>query len=387
MALVRVPEDRRDRRKVALLTTARSDYYQARSILRALRDSESLHPHLLVSGSHLSGRFGRSLSDIEADGIAAIECLPMLLEDDSRLGTAISAGLGVQMIGSALDRIKPDVLLLMGDRYEVLASALAAACVGIPIAHVHGGERTDGAMDDSFRHAITKLADVHFVSTEVYRERILQMGELPDRVITVGAPLVDQLLGSNVLPADELAGRLGIDLHPPVALVAYHPPTREPGDPGEIIRILLTTAAQLCQTVVVTAPNQDPGSGAIRSVASEYATRHPRVRYVTNLGADFPSMLKYADVMVGNSSAGIHEAAAFGLPVVNVGNRQASRLRPGNVIDCTPEEAAISAAMRKALSPEFRAQASVRGASAFGDGRAGERIVRDLEGLAPFAGF
>ncbi|TFG47122.1 MAG: UDP-N-acetylglucosamine 2-epimerase (hydrolyzing), partial [Candidatus Brocadiia bacterium] len=340
---------------VAVLTTSRSEYYQVRPILRCLQSSESLSLQLFVSGSHLSAQFGNSLKDIEKDGFSPHEKLPIMVEDDSGLGCAVTAGLAVQMIAGALDRNATDVLLLMGDRYEMLAAALAATCVGVPIVHVHGGERTDGVLDDSCRHAITKLSSLHFVSTDVYRARVIQMGESPDRVFTVGAPLVDELMTVPLLTEPEVAGSLKLDIEHPLALVAYHPVTREKDDDGKICRLIMESVSTFCNTVIATAPNSDPGNRVIFDVMKAFAQKYNHVKLFTNLGSQrFLSLMSCAELMIGNSSSGIHEAASFKLPVVNVGSRQTGRLRPLNVVDCEPEVSSINKAVSLSLSAEFR---------------------------------
>jgi UDP-hydrolysing UDP-N-acetyl-D-glucosamine 2-epimerase len=374
------------KQNVTVLTTARSEYYQLRPILRRLQRSERLGLQLLVSGSHLSAQYGKSERDIAADGFPVCERLSILVDDDSRIGAASTASLCVQAVAGALHRNQADLLLLAGDRYEILAAALAATCVDVPIAHLHGGERTDGAMDELCRHAITKLSVLHFASTEVYRARIIQMGEAPERVFAVGAPLLDEILATEILSESQLVERLGITLQRPVGLIAYHPATREQQDSGETTRLILQTAAERCQTVIITAPNQDPGREAIWMEMRKFAEGSSRAALFENLGSRvFLSVMACADFMIGNSSAGVHEAASFRLPIVNVGTRQAGRLRPRNVIDCELSEASIRRAVELALSDGFRS-GLVDLVNPYGDGRAGERIVACLEELVPFRG-
>ncbi len=374
----------RMQQKVAVLTTSRSEYYQFRPVLRCLQKSEALTLQLLVSGSHLSSQFGKTERDIVADGFFPYERLPILVDDDSGLGCALTAGLAVQVIAGALHRNATDLLLLMGDRYELLAAALAATCLGIPIAHIHGGERTDGALDDACRHAITKLSSLHFVSTNVYRVRVIQMGEPPERVFTIGAPLVDEVVAAPLLMERELANHLGLRIDHPVALVAYHPTTREQIDDGEVCRLILKSIATHCNTIVITAPNHDPGHEVIFDTIKAFTQTHHNGKLFVNLGSQaFLSVMSCADIMIGNSSSGIHEASSFQLPVVNVGSRQASRLRPRNVLDCEPKEAAINKAVSLALSSEFRKELAGL-ENPYGDGHAGERMDAILKRFVPF---
>lgn len=375
------------RPKVAVLTTTRAEYYQLRPVLTALRASETLALVLLVSGSHLSPQYGRSERDIVADGFEIAERLPILVDEDSGLGAAGTSALAVQAVAGALTRQGANLLLLAGDRYELLAAALAATCVGVPIAHLHGGERTDGAIDDVCRHAITKLSAIHFVSTEVYRHRVLQLGENPGHVFTVGAPFLDQVKSTVLLDAAELEKELGLPLRSPVALVAYHPVTRGEEDDAQVCRWLLDAVAAHCRTIIVTAPNQDAGHSMVIEALQAFTRRHENAALFANLGSRrFLSVMSQAAVMAGNSSSGVHEAASFRLPVVNIGSRQASRLKPRNVIDADPSEPAIRAAVARALSAEFRVQIGDT-ENPYGDGHAGEKLVAHLEQLAPFERF
>lgn len=369
---------------VAVLTTSRSEYYQLRSILEALKRSTAFLPQLFVSGSHLSTQFGRSEQHIESEGFSVYERLPILVEDDSGMGSALTAGLAVQMIGGALLRNDTDLLLLAGDRYETLAAAVAATCVGVPVAHAHGGEITEGALDDACRHAITKLSGLHFVSTDVYRARVIQMGEPPERVFAVGAIFLDQVLRVHLLTEQELAERLNLRIVHPLALVAYHPVTRRQSDDGRICQDMLEKVSAHCSTVVATAPNHDPGHEVILDTMKAFSRGHENVALFSNLGSQgFLSLMSCADVMIGNSSSGIHEAVSFQLPVVNVGPRQAGRLRPRNVLDCPSDTASISRAVSRALSDEFRKSlADLK--NPYGDGRAGEKLVAHLERFVPF---
>ncbi len=368
---------------VAVLTTSRSEYYQIRTVLRHIQRSPNLSLQLFVSGTHLSSKFGRSEQHIIADGFTPVERLPILVDEDSGFGSALTAGLAVQMIAGALQRQSTDLLLLAGDRYETLAAALAATCMGVPIAHMHGGERTEGALDDACRHAITKLSAVHFTSTDVYRARVIQMGEPPDRVFTTGAPLLDEVMQTTLLTERELEERLDFALIHPVALVAYHPATREHIDEGRACLDILTSVAD-CKTLILTAPNSDPGHESILQALQAYPTKHPHARLFANLGSqNFLSVMAHADLMIGNSSSGIHEAASFRLPVVNVGSRQAGRLRPRNVIDCAADYESIRSAVAKALSADFR-RTLENLQNPYGDGHAGERIAAYLEKFAPF---
>lgn len=369
---------------VAVLTTSRSEYYQFRPILRCLQKSKMLRLQLLVSGSHLSARYGQSERDIVKDGFSPFERIPILIDDDSGLGAAFTSGLAVQMIAESLCHGATDLLLILGDRYEILAAAIAATCLNIPIAHIHGGERTDGAFDDACRHAITKLSSLHFTSTDVYRARIIQMGEYPNHVFAVGAPLVDEIISTSLLSKSEIEKRLKLRMERPIALVTYHPTTREQSDAGRVCKIMLDEIAGFCKTIIITAPNHDPGRETIIESIKTFVDLHDNTGFFDNLGGQtFISVMSRADIMIGNSSSGIHEAASFELPAVNIGSRQANRLHPRNVLDCEPDKASIKKGVSLALSDKFRRKISgLR--NPYGDGHAGERIVKCLEQFVPF---
>ncbi len=369
---------------VAVLTTSRSEYYQLRSVLRGLEASPKLALQLMVSGSHLSAQFGDSQRDILDDGYVPCARLPILEDDDSRLGSAVVASRAVEQVAEALDLHQTDLLLLIGDRYETLAAALAATCLGLPITHLCGGERTDGAMDDACRHAITKLSTLHFVSTEVYRQRVIQLGESPDRVFVTGGPLLDQVMATEIIAEDELFEELELPAERPIALICYHPATRERTDDGQICRRILEAAASRCDTLIITAPNHDPGYEQIWEAETQFVESNSGAKLFANLGSRrLLSTMAHADLMIGNSSSGIHETAGFHLPVVNVGSRQAGRLRPANVLDCDIKADSINKTVARALSEEFRlGLADLK--NPFGDGRSGSRIVQLIEQFVPF---
>ena len=372
------------KQNIAILTTSRSEYYQITPLLDILSKIEMYSCILFVSGSHLSTKFGKTEEDIKSDNLLPYERLPILLDDDSKLGAVLTAGIAVQMIGSALERNKTDLLILAGDRYETLAAALAAVSINVPIAHIHGGERTDGSIDDICRHAITKLSSLHFVSTDVYRKRVIQMGEIPNRVFTVGAPLIDRLMTTPILQEFVLSKSLGIKISHPLALVAYHPVTAQKSDDYLVCNHILESVAQKCNTIILTGPNHDSGYGKILNLLKAYASSCEKTFFFENLGSQlFFSVMACADIMIGNSSSGIHEAASFELSVVNVGTRQANRLTPKNVINCNSDRFSIDKAISLALSDEFKKK--IEGLkNPYGNGHSGKKIVDYLESFVPF---
>ncbi len=364
-------------RTVGVVTVARSDYGIYQPVLRALRAQPGLEPHLFVSGMHLSPEFGLTVQEIEADGFPVRERVEMLLSSDSPEGIAKAIGLGTIGFAHAYGRSRPDVLMVLGDRFEMYAAALAALPFRIPVAHLHGGELTQGATDDALRHSITKLSHLHFVSTEEYARRVRQMGEEPWRVLVTGAPGLDGIEAA-ACTAEELASRFGLDVSRPPLLVTYHPVSLEYERTAWQVKQLLAALEAVGLPLVFTAPNADVSGRTVAALIREFVAGHRQARFVANLGRrGYFGLMRHAAAMVGNSSSGIIEAASFGLPVVNVGTRQQGRVRGANVIDVGYETETIAAAIARAVSAEFRRTlAGLR--NPYGDGQAGERIAARL---------
>lgn len=368
-------------RRIAVVTVARSDYGMQTSVLEAIREDSELELRLIVSGSHLSPDFGLTVREIEEDGFEIAERVEMLLSSHEPAGVAASFGLGVIGLANAYRRLRPDMLLLLGDRYEMLAAAAAGLPFSLPIAHVHGGETTQGSMDEWIRHALTKLSHLHFPATEGYARRIVQMGEEPWRVVVSGAPALDNLARLPPLEPEELERRFGIPAAESFLLVTYHPDTIEPAATDGQLDELLAALDHAEAPLVFTYPGADLGGRSVAERIQRYAEGRDAA-VVASLGAQaYFTLMSRALAMVGNSSSGIIEAPSFGLPVVNVGERQRGRLRTANVIDVPCERSAIRAAIAKAVSPQFRA--GLEGlANPYGDGRAAERIVARLKEVA-----
>jgi UDP-hydrolysing UDP-N-acetyl-D-glucosamine 2-epimerase len=341
-------------RRIGIVTTSRADYGIYRSILSALRSARAAF-ELYVTGTHLHEGFGLSVREIENDGY------PVAARLKVRLGNSpgdIARTMGEVTCGFAgiLSRRKPDILVVLGDRYEMHAAALAAVPFGIPIAHIHGGELTFGAIDDQFRHSLTKLSALHFASTGEYARRICQMGEDPKRVINSGAPGLAFIRQKTVVPKAELARQFGIDFSKDVVVVTFHPVTQEYRHTPAYIKNLLSALGSLKDVFLVfTGANADTGHHVIGRAVREFLRCHPQSVLVKSFGSlNYLSLLAHARVMVGNSSSGIIEAASFRLPVVNIGTRQAGRVRAGNVIDVGYAAEDIRQGIRRALSADFR---------------------------------
>jgi UDP-hydrolysing UDP-N-acetyl-D-glucosamine 2-epimerase len=364
--------------RVGVVTVGRSDYGILRPVLRALADSPVLSPTLIVAGAHLAPG-ATTLSGVEEDHFEIAARVEMNAVDDTDAAVACSIGVGVQRFAEAYASSALDALLLLGDRFEMLAAGVAALPFSVPVIHVHGGEITEGAFDERSRHALTKMAHLHFVATARSAERVHQMGEEPWRVRVSGAPGLDELVDFQPLPRTLLERRIGLTLDAPPLLVTFHPATLE-GDSKHQAQTLVD-ALEGAGPVVMTAPNADPGSREVLAVLRAFAARSRHAVLVDSLGHHaYLSLMSMSAAMVGNSSSGLIEAPSLALPVVNIGSRQGGRERAANVIDVPVDSAAIRRAIAHAIDPTFR-QSLVGMRNPYGDGRAGQRIADALPGL------
>ncbi len=366
-------------RTIGVVTTARSDYSCYLPILRAIQADSELDGRIFASGMHLSPEFGLTIEAIQADGFPIHERVEMLVSSHTPEGISKSMGLGVIGFAQAFSRFRPDLLLALGDRFDMFAAVAAALPFAIPIAHIAGGESTEGAIDEAIRHSLTKMSHLHFVSNAVYCQRVIQMGEEPWRVTVTGNPSLDNLNTLNFLTQAELEERVGMSLAPRPLLVTYHPVTLEYAETGKHVCELLSALDELRLPVVFTYPNADTGSRVIIESIERFVSSHSNSKVVCNLGtrACF-SLMKCASAMVGNSSSGILEAASFELPVVNLGIRQQGRIHGPNVIDADEDRVSILKAIRQVLTPSFRE--SLRGLkNPYGDGDGTTRIIKVLK--------
>ncbi len=374
-------------RLIAVLTTGRQDWGLLRSTSRALIATPGLRLRLLAGGMHLDPRHGRSVEELRADGFVPDAELAWLgaasgREMDQDPPASEQAARALAAIGDELGRARPDALVLAGDRFETAAAALAATVTGVPIVHLHGGEQTSGAFDDVLRHAISKLSHLHLVSRPEHAARLLALGEDPATVHVVGSPGLDNASRDDLPDRADLERDLGISLRPPVVIVTVHPATLD-ADPGATVQAVVAAMDAVPATFVVTLPNSDPGGDLARRQLNAAVDRAPRdpsgAATTVAVGAlgtrRYWGLLRIADAMLGNSSSGLIEAPAVGLPVVNVGDRQEGRAREANVIDVEPVGSAVAAALRRALQPETRSTIGARRLHQ-SDGQAGERIAR-----------
>lgn len=346
-------------RKICVVSTSRADFGLLYWLLRELRQDREVELQLVVTGMHLAPEFGLTVREVEADFPVARR-VDMLLAGDSDVAAIKSIGVGLVSFADALSELAPSIVVLTGDRFELLAAGIAAFMLRIPIAHVHGGETTQGAQDEGVRHTLTKLAAIHFTTTEAYARRVVQLGEHPSRVHFVGAPGLDAVRRVPLMDRRELAASLGFDLEGTVAIVTFHPVTLEAGTARGQAEAVCEALGQSGVKAVFTKANADAGGRAINAVVESCVAREPaRFRMFDSLGQRaYLSCLRNLDLMVGNSSSGLIEGPSFGIPVVNVGDRQRGRIRASNVIDVEPTVEAIRRGIVQATSPAFRGAAS-----------------------------
>lgn len=371
------------KRKVAVFTGTRAEYGLLYWLMKDIQASEHLQLQVIAGAMHFSPEFGATWKQIERDGFTLDAKVEMLLSSDTEVGVVKSMGLGTIGFADALDRLQPDVLVVLGDRFEALAIVQAALIMRIPVAHLHGGEITEGAYDDAIRHAITKMSDLHFVAAEPYRRRVIQMGESPDKVFNVGAIGLDHLMRSERMSLKDLSASLEFELRQPYLLVTYHPVTMLEEDPQESFTALLGALDQFPDhQVILTYPNADNGGRTIIPLLESYAQRNPeRVLAIPSLGFKrYLSAVSLATAVVGNSSSGIIEVPSFGVPTVNIGARQQGRLAADSVLHCKANCVDIVQALKRALSTDFT-QTCRNVANPYGQGDASSSIVSRLEQL------
>jgi UDP-hydrolysing UDP-N-acetyl-D-glucosamine 2-epimerase len=368
-------------RTIAVVTVGRSDYGIYLPVLRKIRQRAGLKLHLIVAGMHLSPAFGHTLDAIEADGFEIGDRVEISPLSDSPEAIAKSMGLGTIGYAEALERLRPDILLLLGDRFEMHAAAVAAVPLKIPIAHIHGGELTYGAIDDSLRHSITKLSHLHFVSTAEYGRRVAQMGEEAWRIVVSGAPSLDNLRDTKLLGGADFERRFGVPGGRDFLLVTYHPATLEAAPVEQNFQEVLSALEASESMILFTLANADSGGQVINRMIRDYVENHPKARLIENLGTQgYFSAMSLAAAMVGNSSSGIIEAASFHLPVVDIGTRQQGRTAGPNVLNSGNSRVGILRAIKKAQSAEFRRKIA-SASNLYGDGKASDRIVEKLESV------
>lgn len=374
-------------RKICIVTGTRAEYGLLRGVIAGVQRAPGLVLQLLATGMHLSPEFGMTYREIEADGWPVDAKVEMLVSADTASGVAKSMGLGLIGFGDAFARLEPDLIVLLGDRFEIFAAAAAALVAGIPVAHLHGGEITEGAYDESLRHAITKMSHLHFVAAAEYRQRVIQLGEQPERVFLVGGLGVDAIQQLQLLDRPALEASLDFSLGARNLLITFHPITLEAhGSEPQMAELLAALDSLMDTHLIFTMPNADNGSRALARMIDEFVSGHPQARVYTSLGQlRYLSCLKLVDGVVGNSSSGLIEAPSLGTGTVNIGDRQRGRLKAASVIDCVPQRAAILAAIQTLYTPGFKGLMQTV-VNPYGQGGAAEKIVQVLQ-HHPLAGI
>lgn len=364
-------------RRIAVITTSRADYSHLHWVLKGLQAHPEVDLRLLVSGSHLAPSFGLSVDQIIDDGFVIEARIEALLDSDTDIGMAKTIGMASLGLADVLGDLRPDILLIIADRYEMLAPASVATALRIPIAHIEGGEISEGAIDDAIRNALTKLAHLHFVSTQLARRRVVAMGEESWRVVRAGAPSLDHLIQSKLLNRSELEKALELDLSVSPKIVAFHPVTLST-DSDQEVAALFDALEQIQGPIVFSFPNADTGHQIIIDRAKHFCASRPNATLFTNLGPiRYWSLLHQAELMIGNSSSGIMETPSLALPCINVGLRQKGRERARNIIDVPAQTAAILTGIEKAQSMAFK-ESLIGMENPYGDGQATRRIVETL---------
>lgn len=369
-------------KKIAVLTTNRADFGLLKPIVEKLVMNGEIDTRLIVTGAHLSRNYGMTVQEIEESGLPVDVRIPILDTSDTPSGISRTMANALSSFASYFETSMPDALLVLGDRTEVLAVCIAAVNQRIPIIHLYGGETTEGAVDECVRHSITKMSLFHFTATQEYRRRVIQLGENPERVFVVGAMGVENALNIIPLPKKELENFINQPIAKPLVVCTFHPVTLETATAGIQIKEVLSALEQFPQNFYLwTKSNSDAGGKMINQILEEFVKTHENACLVDSLGAErYLSALSYASFVLGNSSSGLAEVPSFGIPTINIGDRQKGRIRGPSVIDCLPERKSIISAIELAESADFRSVAQMR-INPYGDGNTSSRIVSIISDL------
>ena len=367
-------------KKVLVVTGTRAEYGLLYWTMKEIQQDRDLQMQLIVTGSHLSAEYGFTVEQIRKDGFKIDEEIDMIIDSKKKSAVVKSMGLELIQMAQAFERLKPDILLVLGDRYETFIAATCAMMMNVPIAHMNGGESTEGAIDEQIRHAITKMAHLHFAGAEPYKERIIKMGEEPWRVFNVGQPGLENIKRLKLLEREELEEELGIKFGKKVFLITYHSVTLDIDNTEKQVDNLLSAVSKFSVQYIFTYPNADFGSRAIINKINRFIKNNSNAYLFYSLGQQkYLSLLKYVDLMIGNSSSGIIESPSFKLPVINIGDRQKGRLRNKNIIDVSYEEAEIIKGINTALYDKKFAKDLDNIENIYGDGTTSKKIVKVLK--------
>jgi len=370
-------------KKICVVTGSRAEYGLLYWLLKSIKNSPSLHLQLVVTGMHLSTEYGLTYRLIEEDDFTIDYKVEMLLSSDTLSGISKSTAVGLLGFTDCFNQLKPDIIVVLGDRFEIFAASIAGLFAKIPIAHIHGGESTEGAFDESIRHSITKMSWWHFVAADSYRNRVIQLGENPNRVFNVGGLGVDAIKKSKLLSKKDLINKTGIQFGEKNLLITYHPVTLEKETSQKYFQALLDVLDTLNDTYLIfTMPNADSDSRIIKQMIDRFVSKNKnRSISFTSLGhRNYISIMQYVDGVVGNSSSGLLEAPTFKIGTINIGDRQSGRLKAESIIDCDPNKESINNAISKLYSQKFK-NVIKKTSNPYGKGNASEKIIKTLLNL------
>jgi GDP/UDP-N,N'-diacetylbacillosamine 2-epimerase (hydrolysing) len=367
-------------RKVCVITGTRAEYGLLRWVMQGIKDDPELTLQVIATGMHLSPEFGLTYREIEKDGFQIDRKVEMLTSSDTPVGIAKSMGLGTIGFADALNELKPDLIVVLGDRFEIFAAVAAALVARVPVAHLHGGETTEGAFDEALRHSITKMSHLHFVAAEEYRQRVIQLGEQPERVFLVGGLGIDNIKRLKLLDRIELEASIDFQLGPKNLLITFHPVTLETSTAEDQMAALLAALAELKDTqLIFTMPNADTDGRVLIKMVQQFVAQHPNARGYTSLGQlRYLSCIAQVDGVVGNSSSGLAEVPSFKKGTINIGDRQRGRLQASSVINCEPTRQSIGTALKKLYTAAFQASLS-EVKNPYGEGGASEQVVKTIK--------
>ena len=369
------------KKKICVVTGSRAEYHLLYRLLKYIQKSSFLELKIIVTGMHLSHEYGYTIKDIESDGFHIDKKVDIQLVSNTSQGITKSTGLGMMGCADALADLKPDIMLVLGDRYEIFAACTAAMFAKIPIAHLHGGEKTEGAFDEAMRHSITKMSHLHFVATKEYKQRVIQLGEEPNRVYSVGGLGVDSIAHTKLLTRKELEKEINFKLGKRNLLATFHPVTLEKKSELQMIELLAALAKLKNTKILFTMPNSDPEGMKLRKLIENFCDQNDNVFFYKSLGQlRYFSCIKHFDGLIGNSSSGLLEVPAFKKGTINIGNRQLGRINAKSVINCAPERDAISFALKKLFSNKFKTKLK-NVVNPYGKGGASESILKVLENI------
>ncbi|MEX5354149.1 UDP-N-acetylglucosamine 2-epimerase [Pseudomonas juntendi] len=376
------------KRKICVVTGTRAEFGLLRWLINDLQDDPQVELQIVATGMHLSTEFGMTFREIEQAGFAITEKVEILLSSDSAIGVSKSMGLGLISFAEVYERLGPDIVVVLGDRFEIFAASAAALIAGLPIAHIHGGETTEGAFDEAIRHSITKMSHLHFVGAEEYKRRVIQLGEDPNRVFLVGGLGIDAIKRIKLLSREELESSLEMQLGVKNLLITFHPTTLDRGvtSTAQMNELFMALSELPDTTFIFTLPNADTGGRELADMVRSYSEGRPNVHVYSSLGQlRYLSCMSFVDGVVGNSSSGLAEAPSFNIGTVNIGDRQKGRLAAKSVIHCLPQKDDILNAIKKLYSDEFRLELN-SSINPYGEGGASKKIAKiltnyDLDGI------